>query len=279
MDGICKCLALDGGGVFGIGQACVLSQVDVSKFDFFVGTSIGSVVAASLASGISRARLPEFFHEEMPRIFKRGLWRRINPFNSRYSDTALDFALIRLLKGQFGAVPKPLFVTAANLCEKRLKIFESTDPEDGSLPLWQVCRCAVAAETYFPPFIGYADGGVFANNPSMVAVAGASAKLGVAPSSLEICSIGTGSGSNATVRAGEDHSVIWWGRWLLQALLNGAADTMHEFFVNSLRCRKHLRIDFVRDGKWKMDNPSDMLRAEKAWADDIKRAVDLVSAF
>ena len=66
---------------------------------------------------------------------------------------------------------------------------------------------------------------------------------------------------------------------MLQALLNGSANTMHEFFVNSMRCKKHLRIDFVRDEKWGMDSPKDMLKAEKAWADDIKRGVDLVSAF
>ena len=275
-----KCLALDGGGVFGIGQAHILSQIDTSKFDMFVGTSIGSAISAGLASEMDRTKFVEFFHREMPRIFGRHLLRKINPFISKFPDKNLNSALKGLLKGRLRDVKKPLFITAASLAAARMKVFDSTDPDDGKMMLWEVCRSAVAAETYFPAWGGYADGAVFANNPSMVALAVASSKFGVPPSGVDLCSIGTGSDLAARLAGKpENRNIVWWGKWLLNVLLNGASNSMHEYFVDSMRCHKHLRIQFVRQKGWSMSNPKDMLAAEKAWAGDIATGVRKVKEF
>ena len=274
-----KGLVLDGGGVFGIGQAQILSQVDVSKFDFFVGTSIGSAICSGIAVGEDPKILPDFFHEEMPKIFKTNALHKYNIFNPKYPDKALNSALVGLLDGKtMGDAKKPLFVTSANLSTNELKVFKSIDSSDEVWQLWEVVRAATAAETYFAPWKGYADGGVFANNPSMVAIASASKNLQIPIGDIQLCSIGTGvGGGNYSPK--KSFSLFTWGAWLLKTLLQGSSNSMHGYFARSLPINKYVRIQFVRDKKWAMDNPKDMLKAEKAWEGDIKRGIDTVNEF
>jgi len=274
-----KGLVLDGGGVFGIGQAHILSQIDTSRFDFFVGTSIGSAICAQLASGGNYDILPEFFHNEMPKIFKTDWKHKYNIFNPKYPDKALNDALVSLLDGFIlGNVKKPLFVTAANLSTNELKVFSSFNTEDQGWQLWEVVRSATAAETYFAPWKGYADGGVFANNPSMVAIASACKVLQYDVGDIQLCSIGTGIGSD-NYSPKKDFSLFTWGAWLLNTLLQGSSNSMHGYFARSMPINKYTRIQFVRQKGWKMDNPKDMFRAEDYWKEDIKRGVETVNRF
>jgi patatin-like phospholipase/acyl hydrolase len=188
-----KILALDGGGVFGFAQAEIMSKAMCSdKFDCFVGTSIGSAIAAALAT--NRVVNRQFFDEWMPKIFERSFLRRLNPLVSKYPTVEIINALQSVFGGTLlGNAKKPLFVTAANLAAKRLKVFYSGDPSDSGLLLWQVIRSATAAETYFEPYCGYADGGVFANNPSAVGIAAACKVLGAEVEDIELLSIGAGN--------------------------------------------------------------------------------------
>jgi len=157
-----------------------------------------------------------------------------------------------------------------------LKVFSSLDTVDSSIPAWKVIRYATAAETYFDPMDGYADGGVFANNPSMVAVAAASRVLGVKLENMEILTIGTGESQEGD---GIPSWKLGWGRWLIQALLDGAADTMHNYFVKSLPVKRYEKIQFVRQTSWRMDKPDDMKKAEQDWMASIADAVQTVRNF
>jgi patatin-like phospholipase/acyl hydrolase len=275
-----KGLALDGGGSFGIGQARILEKVDTSKFDFFIGTSIGAANAAACAME-SNANLPEFFHDSMPKIFDGHWWRKYKPVAPRYGDKELNKALMDAFGGlKLGDAKKPLFITAVGIGTKQLKVYDSQDPSDSTMQLWEVVRSATAAETYFLPWKGHADGGIMANNPSMVGVAAACHKLGCDMSDIELCSIGTGADTtNERPNRLRMHSLLSWGLWVISALLDGGASTMHEYFVRSLPLKKYTRIEFIKDSEWKMDNPKDMLSAEVAWEDDIQDAIETVSKF
>jgi len=272
-----KILCLDGGGVFGIGQAMVLGKIDcLEKFDCFVGTSIGSALAAATVLGEGAKVSPEFFRRWMPVVFDRNLLRYYWPFNSRYGDAGLNKALKELLRGATMAdVKKPLFVTSANVGAKTLKVF-SSEADKGWL-VWEVVRAATAAETYFPSWKGYADGGVFANNPSMVGVAAASRVLGAKIEDIELLSVGTGDMTAGVSRT--PSSIFSWGSWLIGALLNGASDKMHDYFVRSMPLKKYERIQFAGNGEWKMDSVDDMLKAEAAWRIDAMKAAKVVEAF
>jgi len=276
-----KGLALDGGGVFGVGQASILSQVkDLDKFDFVAGTSVGAIVGASIATKIDQAQFMDFFLEKAPKIFAGYTWKRFNPFTPRYSDKELNAALKSLFPGKLKDVKVPLFITAADLNRETLKVFFSGDSEDGELWLWEVVRMAVAAEGYFLPWKGLADGGPFANNPAMVATVGSIAKLGVSLSELELCSIGTGERcKNNTVGSTKWWTVLKWGRFILSILLSGAANKMHEYFVTNLPLKKHLRIQFERKKGWAMDNAALIPKALEEWDHLIFDAIVKVDRF
>ncbi len=270
-----KMLALEGGGVYGDLQAFVLRNVDaLDKFDCFVGTSIGSAILAAISLGMQDKVTTNFFHEKMPIIFSGSL-RRYWPFNSKYSDEGLNNTLQDIFGGYFlKDAKKPLFVTAANVGARTLKVFNST--ENGWL-MWEVIRCATAAETYFPSWKGYADGGVFANNPSMVGVAAAVKILGVKIEDIELLSIGTGDRTGGGSRGPK--SIFKWGIWLVNALLDGASDKMHDYFVRSMPIKRYVRLQFPCRSGWKMDSPADMLIAETVLKDDLERAAKIVEAF
>jgi len=269
-----KGLVLDGGGVFGIGQAHIIAHIDLTQFDFFVGTSIGAVQAIALGlESVKPNKLPTFFHESMPKIFKGFWYRTYKLFTPKYPDKELNKALQQLLPGSFGDCGKPVFVTVANTNTQKLKVLYSEDSSDASWPAWEVARAAVAAETYFAPWKGYADGGIFANNPSMVAIAAASKKLGCKIEDIELCSIGTGSVDKSEDPPSKHAFILSWGKWVLEALLNGAANTMHEYFARSLPLKQYYRHEFIRKSSWSMDNPANMLEAEKEWKPSIDSAV------
>mgnify|MGYP003649014383 CR=1 FL=1 len=275
-----KCLTMCGGGVFGIVQARILDKVDTKKFDFFAGTSIGAVNAAVCALELDIDATP-FFHEEMPKIFKGQWFRRFKPIAPRYSDKELNFAIRKIFEDyKLGDAKKPLFITAINIHTKRLKVFDSTDPSDASLPLWHVLRSATAAETYINPWNGLSDGGVLANDPSMVAIAAGCNKLDIDINDLELCTLGTGKeNSKAKLNVLRIRSLVSWALWLLKALLNGASSSMHEYFARSLPLKKYTKIEFVRNPKWNMDSAKDMFKAELAWENDIQKAIKTVSEF
>lgn len=280
---MCKGLVLDGGGVFGIGQAEILSKVtNLDKFDFIAGTSIGSVVGALVASGDPAVRkcIPSFFDSDVPQIFNGYWYRKYNVFTPKYPDRALNATLKRLFPGFLKDVKIPLFVTAVDLNGRSLKVFFSGDPIDGRMPLWEVIRRAVAAETYFCPFNGMADGGILANNPVMVGIAGAQSHMGIDPEELEVCSIGTGQRSyNQSIGTTKGWTLVGWGGYILDALLDGASSTMHEFFATQLDLKNYLRVQFLREEAWDMDNPKMVGVARDAWAADIAKAIPQVEAF
>ena len=273
-----KILCCDGGGCFGFAQAKILQDSGCAeKFDCYVGTSIGSAVVSAIAMGKVSQVGQDFFDTWMPKIFKYSFWRAYNPFLSKYPDTELNNALQSVFDGlSFGDAKKPLFVTAANISATQLKVFSSMDVSDSSIPAWKVLRYATAAETYFDPMDGYGDGGVFANNPVMVAVAAASKILGVPINEMEILDIGTGESQRSN---GIPSWKLGWGKWLLEALLDGASDSMHNYFVKSLPVKKYVKIQFVRQPGWAMDKPADMKQAEKDWQKDILNALPIVRAF
>jgi uncharacterized protein len=95
-------LALSGGGYRGLFTAQVLQRLEAELqrplhevFDLIAGTSIGSILALALASGLPAAQLVEFFRREGAAIFPPlSLWQRVRVlFRSKYSSAALRSCL------------------------------------------------------------------------------------------------------------------------------------------------------------------------------------------
>jgi predicted acylesterase/phospholipase RssA len=274
-------LALDGGGIFGIGQASLLSSLpNYDNIDVVAGTSIGSVLGAMIANDIPADHLLGRMKTMLPAVFHGCWWRHYMPITPRYSDKNLNKILRELFPGQFRDCSIPMFVTAADLNNKTLKVYYSQDTDDGALPMWEVLRRAVAAESYFKPWKGMGDGGIYANNPSMVAVAGACDRLNIEPDAIRLFSIGTGKAtSNENIGNTVGWTMLQWGAYILEALLNGASSTMHEFFVERMPLAAYERVQFVRHKSWKMDDPRDIDDILSAWDALIMKATPKLKKF
>lgn len=65
-------LAIDGGGLFGVGVANWIPKLENHEFDYYAGTSVGSILAACYAIGMSPAEVREKFNSDLPkRIFTK----------------------------------------------------------------------------------------------------------------------------------------------------------------------------------------------------------------
>jgi patatin-like phospholipase/acyl hydrolase len=276
-------LALDGGGVFGIGQAAILAETDLSKFDCIGGTSIGSAIACLLAQGVSQDNLVSMFQNLAPRAFSAPLKRAKFLLTPKYDDKPLNEVLQDTIKGTFGDLGKniPLFVVGAQLDERRLKVFYSGDDDDARMPAWEVCRASVAAETYFLPWKGYGDGGIYATNPAAILAAGMMSELHTKSTKVRIASIGTGvAAENSGIASTNWWPTLKWGTYILDTLLGGGSASMHDYLVrNMVKPENYLRIQFRREEDWKMDSADDMNEALKVWAPDIAAGIKALESF
>jgi len=256
-----KILSLDGGGVFGVGQALTLSQIDNSQWDAVCGTSIGSAIAAMIATG--KPVSVEFFRKHMPKIFSH---KRIGSplFYSRYSDKAINEILTDIFRSDcLKNAQIPVFITATSIDQQCEKVFSSSNIEDESKLFSDVVRASCSAQTYFRPWQGFGDGGVFTNNPSMIAITWVSREFGIPLEEIEVCSIGTGTFSRGEYNRSDN--LFFWSQWIFSSLFEGGADKMFDEISSSLPLKRYERYQFVKRPYWKIDNVKDMTEAIEDW--------------
>lgn len=219
-----RILSLSGGGIRGAYTAGVLAAwyqaLDsnrqagfVEYFDLIAGTSTGAILAVGLAMGISPEEMIGFYREFGPKIFPkpslcdpRPLWRWLRHWWSpKYSEKSLQDALasVKTLDNKLNEARRPLVLPST--CGITGKAVVITTPhhkrrkDHGDWSARDAIMASAAAPTYFPhhevsrkgsrlPFI---DGGVWANNPMLVAVAEAITYFGVNPDRIEVLSVGT----------------------------------------------------------------------------------------
>ena len=204
-------LALDGGGTRGIYSAQVLASIEKrldasirDHFDLIAGTSTGSIIAGAVAAGIPLEEVVELFEQQASRIFPR---RRLRwgIFGSRYSQKPLEEIVRACLPDlTLGQISKPLIITSSNIATGGVHVFKSRylaelgEPyvRDRDIPLVEAILASSAAPTYFDPVQVdeslLADGGLWANNPSILAVTEAISKFRRTIDQIHILSIGTG---------------------------------------------------------------------------------------
>jgi len=281
-----KILSLDGGGLRGVGQAAILGQVpDLDRFDMVVGTSVGSILASLVAIKAPQNVFVDFFRRQGMDIFRGYWWRRFKFLGSRYDDAILNKHLKKLFPYKLRDATVPLFVVAGDFKENRLKVFSSVDPkfQDTDWNMWEVVRASVAAPTYFSPWRGYIDGGVYANNPSVVGIVAAVKDLKARMEDIEVCSIGTGEiFPNARSATGFLTS-LQWGDYLVHAMLDGAAMTMHDMaartFAEYGAIKSYLRIQFPNPCDFQIDDPAVVEGLLDLWRPNIMEGVLMVKDF
>ncbi|HEX7244121.1 MAG TPA: patatin-like phospholipase family protein [Solirubrobacterales bacterium] len=263
-----RILSVDGGGVRGLIPAEVLAELEKrlavrvkaparlsDYFHLFAGTSTGGLISLALTApgGPPATKLPDLYTVDGPKIFKRShfgtIFNPIGIFGPIYGAGGLQSSLEeRLGPSRLSQATRDLLVTAYDMTKREPFFFtrwQALKDPSRDYPIVDAGLATSAAPTYFPSHgvkVGgeaepraLVDGGVFADDPSIAAIAEALGRAKdppaeLTPQDLFMVSLGTGR----YVPGYRQSDISGWGkiRWavlgeeppLISAMLNGSAD-------------------------------------------------------
>lgn len=212
-----RILSIDGGGICGILPAAVLAEFErrflngesiSSSFDMIAGTSTGGIIALALGQKVPAREILDLYMDQGTAIFPPvGRLKKVaasvrSLLRYQYDPTALKEALQKKFNDMhFGASNTPLCIPAFEGVHGEPYIFKTPHhpdyKRDQHEKIVTVGLATSAAPTYFPPVEnnGYqmVDGGIWANNPIMIAVIDALACFDITSEQIQILSLGCGA--------------------------------------------------------------------------------------
>lgn len=233
-----KILALSGGGAADYATAVFLHLLEqklpigkqlCEEFDLICGVSTGAILTAGLCKGMPAADLVKIYKENLPMIFKK---RR--PWSGYLCGTKYDNTALMTLFNQYF----PESWTDLEACRGMVHatmVSPSVQPQHwkswskhlsaSDMPIRDVLAASTAAPGFFPPHsIGqnvYVDGGLTANDPSVMAIAEAN-KLGYDPDQCVVLSVTPMSPYDRVPKAAKKRSFLSWATSVTPAMM--AAD-------------------------------------------------------
>lgn len=218
-----RILSIDGGGIKGILPAAVLAECErrflkggsaANYFDMIAGTSTGGIIALGMAAGMRAEEVLEIYMRHGSEIFPQP-WTPPTRFGRalrsvyqfardlavyRYNREPLERALRdRFGNRKLGSVNVRLNIPAFDGFNE-VNVLKTPHHPDFRLD-WQeelvtVALATSAAPTFFSTYRNgtrhFADGGVWANNPVMVALVDAMSCFNVDRHKIDILSLGCG---------------------------------------------------------------------------------------
>lgn len=255
-------LSLDGGGVRGVFSAAILAAIEedhntriADHFDLIAGTSTGGILALALGLGIPPKEILAFYLKFGPSIFANPLRVRsaLQWFYSKYSASRLQHALKATFGARtFGESATRLVIPSFNLGENDVYVFRTPHlahlRRDYRVPAWQVAMATAAAPTFFPSFrqldgMRLIDGGVWANNPSMVALVEAFGPLGISLTSVALLSIGTVDACKEYSRSLDRAGKLVWAKPASDVILDATAVGVNNQVKFLLGESRYLRVN------------------------------------
>jgi predicted acylesterase/phospholipase RssA len=210
-DGICRILALDGGGAKGFYTLGVLKEIEAmlnchlyQRFDIIFGTSTGAIIASLIALGYSVDEIHDLYKAHVPAVM------------SERSPAAKTAALAKLASEVFGTrtfaeVLTGVGVVTTRWMTERPMIFKgNVDQAHGRKGTFTpgfgvtVADAVQASCSAYPFFerksvttaagdvIELIDGGYCANNPTLYAIADAVAALKKERKDIRVVNVGVG---------------------------------------------------------------------------------------
>ncbi len=276
-------LSLDGGGIRGIFSAAVLAAMEsdlnikvVDHFDLIAGTSTGGIIALALGLGLSPVEILEFYLKDGPVIFGNpwGMRSLRRLFRSKFSEDPLVAALKRVFgEKRFGDSSKRLIIPSYNLGEDDVYNFRTAHHErlrrDYRVAAWKVAQATAAAPTYFPASqevdqVRLIDGGVWANNPTMVAYIEAVGTLGISSNQIRILNLGTCDEIKVHKRGLDRGGMLRWSGTAVDVVFRG----------QTLAAVNHVRFLIGKENLVRIDSP---VPAGLLALDGFRRSADLMS--
>jgi hypothetical protein len=291
-------LSCDGGGIRGLIPALLLQRLEqevgfLKQVDLFAGTSTGGVIAVGLASEVPISTIVNLYMTKGAEIFKP-----YNPLLSevpveltrlyaqaaslpgdllhvKYSDAGLKKLISDTypVNKKLSELGRKVLVTTFNLYDAQVGAWSPTTLTNlptynsGDTLVLDAALSTSAAPVYFPPHVfeqsgqklAFVDGGVFANNPSILAAAsvlasGTLKRRSLAFENIKVLSLGTGFTLDAIPQKNL-LPPLWYGvlAWLspitlpptpqfplVSALMDSVSD------INSFECQQILGDNFRR---------------------------------
>jgi predicted acylesterase/phospholipase RssA len=216
-----RILSIDGGGIKGLFPATVLAELErrhlggrsiASCFDLVAGTSTGGILALGLGAGLTATALADLYALRGAEIFPeptdspigrlRSWWRTKRHYlHYHYERGPLEKLLTDMLRDKlFGDSIVRLCIPAFDGKHSEVFVFKTPHHADYKFdrfePMVSVALATSAAPTYFRPLEhnGYTlvDGGVWANNPAMLAVIEALICFDIGRDQIDLLSLGCG---------------------------------------------------------------------------------------
>ncbi|KIQ36255.1 patatin [Variovorax paradoxus] len=312
-----KILCCDGGGIRGVITALLIQDLDrsfgiVKNANGFAGTSTGGLISLGLVSDVGIDAIVNLYENEGDKIFEPNGWL-LNAqlkqqdrapaqsaaellgsgpgiFRCQYVNTGLKTVAQQLVgTGAMSSASRFVAVNSARLWDSGDGSWSPCTISNGprntyrGISMVDAALATSAAPTYFPPYqvgdFGYfADGGTFANNPSMTAIVEAIYQ-GYAPATSDIVMLSLGTGANPVgVPPSSVPDPLAWGvtHWLwpfsngpvpATALLNLTMDATAD--LAAIQAQQLLGNNYMR-GNVPLSQPFAL--------DDYKNVGELVSA-
>jgi hypothetical protein len=262
-----RILALDGGGIRGIITAVLLQQLNTDQrasgwldsVDLIAGTSTGGLLALGLAHGLAPQQIREFYETKGHKVFDDSWLDDLvdlgQVMGAQYDNRNLERELKNLL-GQttLAQLKKKVLITAFDLDNEspdpqrrtwKPKLFHNLAGRDSDSAelAYKVGLYTSAAPTYFPSVDGYIDGGVYANNPSMCALAQSQdSRLPGRPALSDVVLFSVGTGTPLVYVPGKrlDWGYAQWVQPLIYLMLDGVTG------IADYQCQKFLAERYHR---------------------------------
>lgn len=286
-------LTIDGGGIRGYFSSYLLERihqeigVNYSEyFDLIAGTSTGSIIAAALAINYPISEITKLYEDKGKDIFKPRKFNFGGILKAKYSKSVMIDELEKVFSNKtLSNTNTRLLIPAIDLVNSEVHVFKSNYLNDFirdvSVPIKDAVLASCSAPTYFEPttvdpFL-LADGGLWANDPSLVAYVEATGKLNVPAEEVRILSIGTGVGEHYYSHENADSKwgaiTGWGGPKIIDLILNLQSKTAGNMLFH-LPKGDYLRLNFKRDYKLSLDDvgilPDLKGIAERLFADEFK---------
>lgn len=248
-----RILAIDGGGIRGILPASILTEFERrhcgggsigDRFDMIAGTSTGAIIALALAMGVPASRVLNIYMERgedifpAPRRFRRirHACRALASLRRyRYDRTPLERELRTVFADRIlGEATRRVCVPSFDGFTE-VNVFKTPHHPDFRRD-WReeiatVALASSAAPTFFSVYANgnrrFADGGVWANNPVMIALVDALACYELDRDQIDILSLGCGESEMVI----SDQQVRFGGLWHWREIISSA---MHLASQNAL---------------------------------------------
>ncbi len=268
-------------------------------FDMVAGTSTGGLIAAAVATGVSTSTIVKFYEEKGPSVFapraKYQPAKRIRKLGMPVARLATrktaEIKLDDVLQTKYEAVPLHeaiagvfgeqlvgeitkcrLLVPAVDITMGRTVVYKTPHlpglTRDRHYKIADVLMATTAAPTFFPhASLGgngaVVDGGLWANNPSLVAYteamkiiesAGRDCDPRFDSSDIQILSIGTGEPRYSLAPPADHAGIGWWGPRVFDVASISQSQGV-SFQLQYLLGERYKRVNFeLPDASWTLDS-------------------------